>query len=299
MSHKRDSNDWTAYAKPGGSKPPGPSSADRLATNVRCGMRQLAVEATMARLGSDFGPRAAQLARAAVRLHECPAAFNESLLLRPIASKAAATRAIGDIEIHISPSGSDSHGDGSVMNPFFSPIRARDAIREIRRRSLRVQTPISTLATVILSGGIYHLGGRSRTMELTAEDSNTQWVAASSSSQPILSGAVALENLNWTTHSGQILVATLPSGLTSADFTTLFDERTTRRLIRARHPNGDPELPSGMCFAYGGNKSLGESCEGFIKPQSNGPTQFIGRTLKRVTFNTTRGGHIAGDAVCK
>jgi hypothetical protein len=34
-------------------------------------MRQLAVDATAARLGADFGPRAAELARDAVRLQEC------------------------------------------------------------------------------------------------------------------------------------------------------------------------------------------------------------------------------------
>jgi lysophospholipase L1-like esterase len=297
-------DDWTTYARPGGGGPPlppTPSPSDRLALEIRCSMRQLAVEATHAKLGAHFGLRAARLAAAATRLHECPAVYEDSQhkLRGGVAAAAAASMDVAtDVVVHISPNGSDSTGDGSATKPFFSPIRARDAIREARRSpTINTRAP----ATVILAGGIYHLG-KLGTMELTAEDSNTQWTAAAGARQPVLSGAVPLEGLPWAEHSGAILVATLPPailGSNARSFTTLFDEQTTRRLIRARHPNGDPELKSGMCFAYGGNKSLGEGCDGFIKPAATGPTKFVGRALKRITFNTSRGGKIPGDDVYK
>eukprot|EP01049_Picozoa_sp_SAG25_P025394 SAG25_NODE_12033_length_289_cov_0.957895_1_plen_70_part_10 len=51
---------------------------DRLALEIRCSMWQLAVEATHAKLGAHFGLRAARLAAAATRLHECPAVYEDS-----------------------------------------------------------------------------------------------------------------------------------------------------------------------------------------------------------------------------
>jgi hypothetical protein len=293
---------WTAYAKPGGAAPPPPappSQSDQLAAEIRCGMRQLAVEATAARLGADFGPRAAELARDAVRLQECPGGTGAltlpsttTVLHQPQPQPTPPTGA-GSVTVHMSPSGSDSTGDGSPTRPFFSPSRARDAIRAARRGQAHRQP-----ASVVLAGGVYHLGALATT-QLTAEDSDTQWRAASSQ-QPILSGAVALAGLNWTTHNGSILVATLPPslGVPPGGFMTLFDERTRQRLVRARHPNGDPEHVSGMCF-YNGNTTLGESCAGFIKPKQTGPTKFIGKVVKRVAFNTSRGGKIPGDDVYK
>jgi hypothetical protein len=101
----------------------------------------------------------------------------------------------------MSPSGSDSTGDGSSARPFFSPTRARDAIRVTRHGQARPPP-----AAVILAGGVYHLGALGTT-ELTAQDSNTRWLAAgagATSSQPVLSGAVALDGLKWATQSGNI-----------------------------------------------------------------------------------------------
>jgi len=100
-----------------------------------------------------------------------------------------------------------------------------------------------------------------------------------------------------------VLVATLPSGL--PQFVTLFDEGTDgwdrggdgRRLIRARYPNGDPEQASGLCFM--GNDLLPgvEGCGGFLQPAGHSGTSFVGRTVKQVVFNTTRGGQVPGDDV--
>ena len=89
------------------------------------------------------------------------------------------------IVITISPDGSDTTGDGTAARPFFSPTRARDAIRSARQQVYHHQAPpvkeSSTMvpvpaATVLLRGGVYMLGALP-TVQLTAADSNTQWKA--------------------------------------------------------------------------------------------------------------------------
>lgn len=296
------SNDqWTAYARPGGPSPPAPGPSSTLATEVRCRMRRLAVETAAARLEPYFGLRAAELVRDAVRLQECQqdAALvtkSANSQIRSRASNIPAEAAHGSrIVVYISPQGDDNSGDGSSSNPFFSPTRARDAVRAAR---LRTPSPDTAKATVILFGGVYHLG-HLPTMQLEEADSNTHWMAHPDHmtfEQPVLSGAIDLSKLAWTKHIDDILVADLPPG--TPTISTLFDERTHRRLIRARHPNGDPELPSGMCFAYGGNASLGEGCAGFINPHGElKGVKFVGPTVKERKFNTTRGGKVPGDDV--
>ena len=287
------SNDqWTAYARPGGPDPLPPDPSSELARSIRCGMRRLAVETTAARLGPYFGPRAAELVRDSVRLQECPA---EAALAASSAggrqySHAPITSGPSRIVVHISPRGDDYRGDGSATNPFFSPTRARDAVRATRRRSSSPEP-----ATIILSGGVYHLG-HLPTMQLEESDSNVYWMAEpGTTEQPVLSGAIEID-ATWRKYTNDILVASLPANTPS--ISTLFDESTHRRLIRARHPNGDPELPSGMCFAYGGNASLGESCGGYITPQGElKGARFVGQTVKQIQFNTTRGGKVPGDDV--
>ena len=39
-----------------------------------------------------------------------------------------------------------------------------------------------------------------------------------------------------------------------------------------------------------------EGCEGYLKPAGDGGgAMFVGKTIKRVMFNTTRGGEVPGD----
>lgn len=138
------------------------------------------------------------------------------------------------LSVWISPSGSDIFGTGSSTSPYFSPHRARDAIRSTRGSS---RIP----ATVYLGGGVYHLG-RLGALELNSSDSHVQWVLADpTDTQPILSGTISLGALDWTVSKQSVLVATLPQ---LPQFTTLFEDgQATRRLIRARHPNGTFVLP--------------------------------------------------------
>lgn len=72
---------------------------------------------------------------------------------------------LAGIEIHVAPHGNDTHA-GTASKPFATLERARDEIRAIKtRRGL----PAGGV-TVTLGGGIHE---RSRTFELTADDSGT------------------------------------------------------------------------------------------------------------------------------
>lgn len=52
-----------------------------------------------------------------------------------------------------------------------------------------------------------------------------------------------------------------------------------------------------MCFNSGNIDGV-EGCSGFIKPAGTLPNvRFVGKTIKTVVFNTTRGGKVAGDDV--
>jgi len=70
-----------------------------------------------------------------------------------------------DIEFYVAPDGSDTN-HGTKEEPFGSLERARDAIRELRKRG-----PLSGAVTVWVRGGVYQ---RTDTFRLTQEDSGTQ-----------------------------------------------------------------------------------------------------------------------------
>jgi hypothetical protein len=270
-----DNTQWVAYTLGNSTPPPSPPPPPSAADELRCAVRHLAIEAAAARIGSVFGTaRVAGLVGDAVRAQECPPASAghakssaersspgtrergsrgsrssaTAYATAAAAAAAAARRTRGGMVVHISPSGSDASGDGSESSPFFSPHRALRAIRASRGLPPPPSpTPwLPPPATVFLEGGVYHLGALGPVV-ITKDDSNTAFEAVDPEGevQPVLSGAVPLTPTEWKVHNGSVLAAALPPSF--PPFATLFDESTHagRRLIRARHPNGDPELPSG------------------------------------------------------
>ncbi|HSI85811.1 MAG TPA: right-handed parallel beta-helix repeat-containing protein [Candidatus Methylacidiphilales bacterium] len=101
--------------------------------------------------------------------------FGGTVALRPlIAGPAVST-------IYVAPDGNDQ-GDGSQSNPFATPLRARDAVRETLRRGVG--------AEVILRGGTYQLA---EPLSLGTEDSGTErlpvlWRAADGETVRISAG---------------------------------------------------------------------------------------------------------------
>ena len=210
----------------------------------------------VSRLGGVFGRRVVDLTSAALRIvAECPGIAPDvarSGAAADSAAKAAKATAppVGSVDgdaitISIAPAGSDTAGDGSAGNPFQSPVRARDAIRAVRR-SRGAATP----ATVLVAAGQYHLGDFGA-LVLGADDSNTAWVATDPGAATTFAGTSELSGLEWapTGGDGRIFTAALRKQL---DFPVLFAaEESGPMLIRSRAPNGNPTDPTGMCFMNG------------------------------------------------
>ena len=161
----------------------------------------------------------------------------------------AAAEMDGTLSLHISPTGNDTW-PGTSEQPFASIVRARDAIREVKKRGL--ERPVR----VRIHGGTYDLA---ETLVLTPEDSGT-------SACPITWEAVAGERVvvrgcrritGWQRWKGSIYRADLKAqGLGEVAFWQLFYQSGggfTKRQILARHPNFDPKHPrtGGNIYAGG------------------------------------------------
>lgn len=156
-----------------------------------------------------------------------------------------------------------------------------------------MSTGNSKPATIVLGPGVYPLGDLGR-LVLTSEDSSTAWIAPYG--EAALIGVVTLRDLNWNIFSESIWSAKIQQPLPSGTTITGLFTSDNRMLIRSRHPIGDPTQMNGLCF-LGGNLRE-ESCNAYMKPDGTAPnTQFIGKTIRQITFNTTRGGSVAGDNI--
>lgn len=93
------------------------------------------------------------------------------------------------VEIHVSPGGSDAADGCSAATPFATLVRARDAVRALKKNG---PLPKGGVA-VFLHGGVYRI---SKTLELSEEDSGepgapVAW-RAWKNERPILSGAIEI-----------------------------------------------------------------------------------------------------------
>ena len=93
------------------------------------------------------------------------------------------------IEIHVSPSGNDDN-PGTASAPFLTPLKARDAIRKLRKAGELESESV----LVNLHGGVYQI---TQTLKLTAADSGTEqapviWQAAPGTGEVRFVGGVSL-----------------------------------------------------------------------------------------------------------
>jgi len=146
--------------------------------------------------------------------------------------------------------GGDDANPGTEDKPLKTIARARDAVRELKKKE---QAPI----TVMVLGGVYYL---TEPLLFTPEDSGFKEAPITYSAypgeKPVISGAAVLE-LNWARYRDGIMMASVPAGL---DFDQLFVNG--HRQIRARYPNFDPEHPlmgeGGYINATGGSNERRE-----------------------------------------
>ena len=123
---------------------------------------------------------------------------------------------------YVSPTGDDTNV-GSLEHPFASLQRAQMAAREHR-------------GAVFLRGGTYYL---SAPLVFTAQDSGTKDAPLSfqnyQAEQPVISGGIRLENLNWEPYANGIFQAKVPADLQTEEIFV-----NGERQILARYPNFDP-----------------------------------------------------------
>jgi len=107
----------------------------------------------------------------------------------------------GDIAFYVSPRGNDSWTGESIDKPFATIQKARDAIREIKRKS-----GLTKPVTVYIRGGIYEL---QETLVFKPEDSGTrdfpvQYIAYNDE-KPVISGSREITG-RWKNYKGNIQV---------------------------------------------------------------------------------------------
>jgi hypothetical protein len=124
---------------------------------------------------------------------------------------------------YVSPSGNDAN-PGTLKKPFATLQRAQQAVRQKR-------------GDVFLRGGTYYLPAP---LVFTAADSGTKDKPVVfqnyQDEQPVISGGVRLDGLNWRPFANGILQAQVPADLKTEEMFV-----NGERQILARYPNFDPK----------------------------------------------------------
>jgi hypothetical protein len=123
----------------------------------------------------------------------------------------------------VSPSGDDANL-GTLKKPFATLQRAQQAVRQKH-------------GNVFLRGGTYYLP---ETLVFTAQDSGTKDSPVIfqnyQNEQPLISGGVRLEKLDWQPYTNGIFQASVPADLQTEEIFV-----NGERQILARYPNFDPQ----------------------------------------------------------
>lgn len=167
---------------------------------------------------------------------------------------------------YVSPTGSDGVPGTSPSAPFATLARAQAAMRGVP-----VAARQAGGAVVWLAGGTYHLNA---TLVLTPEDSYVAWAAAPGET-PVLTGSVRVAPPGgWAPMAPGSPVLVAPVALPDARreawvaggragapppaaVNQLFVDGA--RMVRARFPNADPAVTSGLCFSK--PQRPGEGCD--------------------------------------
>ncbi|HXS68719.1 MAG TPA: hypothetical protein VN761_07735, partial [Candidatus Polarisedimenticolia bacterium] len=149
-------------------------------------------------------------------------------------------------EFYVAPDGKDANA-GTIAHPFATLERARNAVREQKKRENGLKNP----ATIILRRGTYYL---SRTLMLTPEDSGTEacpitWQGMSNETA-VIDGGERISS-PWSSSDGKIYSTVIPGAQKGNwHFRQLFVDG--HREIQARYPNFIPNDEGGFGQLYVG-----------------------------------------------
>ncbi len=162
------------------------------------------------------------------------------LLVTAIVAVLLCTYANGEgVALYVSPEGNDSWTGDTIEKPFATIQKARDAIREMKKKN-----GLTEPVTVYIRGGSYDL---SETLVFTPEDSGTQacpvTYTAYGEEHPVIRGSRKISG-EWKDYKGKIKVCTIDSVKEGKwRFRQLFfnDKRQTRARTPndSTHRNGD------------------------------------------------------------
>lgn len=193
--------------------------------------------------GKDFGTRATDEVKTAV-WDGIPLDLGDNTIEVKSGNRTAKAvwRYAQPVTVHVAPDGSDIMGDGSAAKPFATAVRARDALRSLKRAGR-----LDAGGTVIFADGVYAF---TNALELTAEDSGTKrfpivWKAANRA-KAVVTGSV---NLKW-------------SPVNPSDPVYSLLPETARGKVRVAELSGDWKIPgfrSVGCFTDKWQHDLVES----------------------------------------
>src|SRR6266446_8411006 len=133
---------------------------------------------------------------------------------------------------YVAPSGSDGN-PGTLEKPFATIQRAQQAVRRFNGSAVQRFNG----STVWLRGGTYYLREK---LVFNAEDSGSKAAPvvyqAYAQEQPVISGGVRLEKLDWQPYRNGIVQAKVPEDLQTEEVFV-----NGERQILARYPNYDPK----------------------------------------------------------
>ena len=159
--------------------------------------------------------------------------FLRVILITAIAVLFSLTSIAEGVSFYVSPEGNDSWPGDRIKKPFATIQRARDAVRELKKKS-----GLTEPVTVFIRVGIYEL---KETLIFKPEDSGTpscpvRYVAYKNE-KPAISGGKAIKS-EWEQYKGNILVCDIPEAKDNNwRFRQLFVNG--KRMTRARIPNED------------------------------------------------------------
>ena len=194
------------------------------------------------------------------------------------------------LTVFVSPTGSDGAHGGTAAAPFATLTRARDAVRQQRKKKQGAAGP----ARVELACGRYDLASQGR-LELTAEDSNVTWAAAAPEGSaaeaacwPTLSGGVLVDAAAWKpAGSPGLWVASLAgpaAHLIPANTTRLLVDGRPRERVRTGvlHWNRTIESSRGgvntKCDLAQPFANLSQNCYGFVIDPTDVPDSWATTT---------------------
>ena len=117
----------------------------------------------------------------------------------------AAEERADEIAFYVSPEGNDSWAGDSIDRPFATIQKARDAIREMKKKS-----PLTKPVTIYMRGGMYEL---TEPLVFTPEDSGTETCPitykAYIEEKPVISGVVISSSHSFTRDRSVMLLLSI------------------------------------------------------------------------------------------